>query len=168
MNLPGSRARLEGLPSRAISDLTSGHEAFSLILSESCGVPACGDAARNGSRPGHMPPGHVNPVAKSFYIEFLFLPERDFLNIIFCSLCIFHGQRGCRLGLTACVLQSRFAPHTIAPAVWPWFPPHPRRWSFSCWCDPEAVPAGSAFVFSEGVVRSMSSTERAKVNFLSR
>jgi hypothetical protein len=115
-----------------------------------------------------MPPGHVNPAAKSFYGEFLFLPERDFLNIIFCSLCIFHGQRGCRLGLTACVLQSRLAPPRLLPRFGRGFHHVPGAGAFLVGAILRCSLAGSAFVFSEGVVRSMSSTERAKVNFLSR
>jgi hypothetical protein len=72
-----------------------------------------------------------NPVLNRFTPAFLHLPEKQFLNIIFCSL---PAVWGCELVLGFNGLCPEVATRaiTIAPEFCPWFFPRPKLSELSC------------------------------------
>jgi hypothetical protein len=58
-----------------------------------------------------------NPVLNRFTLQFLFLPETNFLNIIFCSAVAFLGRRACWLGFDGLCPAVKTRVITMAPEV---------------------------------------------------
>ena len=85
------------------------------------------------------------------------------MNIIFCSLYCFRSA-SCSLGVDGLVQQSKSLRHDGSRSLRRGFRHDPNHGAFfvgEIFCG---TLAGSASAFSEGVVRSMSSTENAEVN----
>ena len=148
--LGAARRQRNGLRADGLPTLTAGHQAFSLILSESCDSNPDTEGhytVRFSGRLGSEATSH-RPRFETF--KFLCLPGMEFLNIIFCSL---PGIGASRLlpGVDgSCPVVTNHA-STMAPTnLGRGFCHGPKRRSFFCECDFQGPRTGCAFVSFEG------------------
>ena len=95
----------------------------------------------------HMP---QSPLLNRFTLQFLFLPETNFLNIIFCSAAAILGRRDVGWGLTVCVLQSKSRHHDGSRSLCRGLRHGSSAGAFLVGVIFLAAPAGCAFAFFEG------------------
>jgi hypothetical protein len=109
----------------------------------------------------------VNASDESFYPIISFLARNELPEYYLLLRCGFQCGEVVRLGFKVCVLQSRLAPPRWLQSFAPWSPPRQGAGAFLVGVI-RTQESGCAFVSSEGVVRSMSSTEDAKVKLQKR